>query len=51
MNAVSIPIVKSVLRASTYADARKLADEALKLATPEEIEALVREHMARRLPE
>jgi phosphotransferase system enzyme I (PtsI) len=51
MNAVAIPMVKSVLRASTMAEARRLADQALALGTPEEIEALVREHMARRFPE
>jgi phosphotransferase system enzyme I (PtsI) len=51
MNAVAIPMVKSVLRASTIAEARRLADQALSLPTPEEIEALVKEHMARRFPE
>jgi phosphotransferase system enzyme I (PtsI) len=51
MNAVAIPMVKSVLRASTMAEARKLADSALGLATPEEIEDLVREQMARRFPD
>ncbi len=48
MNAVSIPLVKSVLRASTQSEARKLADQVLQLATPEDIEELVREHMAKR---
>jgi phosphotransferase system enzyme I (PtsI) len=51
MNAVAIPLVKSVLRASTMAEARRLADQALALPTPEDIEQLVREHMARRFPE
>ncbi len=41
MNAVSIPVIKSVLRASTAAEARALAEEALTLATPEDIEDLV----------
>src|SRR6185295_18398462 len=35
MNAVAIPVVKSVLRASTMSEARRLADEALKLSTPD----------------
>src|SRR5262249_21329490 len=51
MNAVTIPMVKSVLRASTMAEARKLADQALSLATADEIEGLVREHMAKRFSE
>jgi phosphotransferase system enzyme I (PtsI) len=51
MNAVAIPVVKSVLRASTIAEAKTLADQALTLATPEEIEALVKEHMAKRFPD
>jgi phosphoenolpyruvate-protein phosphotransferase (PTS system enzyme I) len=51
MNAVAIPMVKSVLRASTMSEARRLADQALQLATPEEIEMLVKEHMSRRFPE
>jgi phosphoenolpyruvate-protein phosphotransferase (PTS system enzyme I) len=48
MNAVAIPIVKSVLRASTMAEARKLADQALTLPTSDEIEELIRDHMAKR---
>jgi phosphoenolpyruvate-protein kinase (PTS system EI component) len=48
MNAVAIPIIKSVLRASTMVEARKLAEQALGLATPDEIEELVKEHMSRR---
>jgi phosphotransferase system enzyme I (PtsI) len=51
MNAVAIPVVKSVLRASTIAEARSLADQALTLATPDEIEAMVKEHMAKRFPD
>ena len=34
MNAVSIPVVKSVIRASTVAEARQLADQALTMSTP-----------------
>jgi phosphotransferase system enzyme I (PtsI) len=51
MNAVAIPVVKSVVRASTFEEARELAEQALERATPEEIEELVREHMAKRFPE
>ena len=50
MNGVAIPMVKSVLRASTMAEARKLADTALALSTPEEIEELVREQMGNAYP-
>ncbi|MFH0899604.1 MAG: phosphoenolpyruvate--protein phosphotransferase [Pseudomonadota bacterium] len=50
MNSVAIPTVKNVLRSSTLAEARELADRALQLATAEEIEALVREHMSKRYP-
>jgi len=51
MNAVAIPVVKSVVRASTFEEAQRLADHALTLATPDEIEELVRDHMAKRFPE
>jgi len=51
MNAVAIPVVKSVVRASTFEEAQRLADQALTLATPDEIEELVRGHMAKRFPE
>ena len=51
MNAVAIPVIKSVLRASTFTENRALADQALGLGTPDEIEALIREHMSRRFPE
>jgi phosphotransferase system enzyme I (PtsI) len=51
MNAVAIPFIKSVIRASTMAEARQLADQALTLATPDEIEALVKEHMSKRFSE
>ena len=51
MNAVAIPLVKSVLRASTLDEAKRLAAEALTLGTPEEVEELVRDHMARRFPD
>jgi phosphotransferase system enzyme I (PtsI) len=45
MNAVAIPMVKSVLRASSVASAKRLADQALGLPTADAIEHLVREHM------
>ncbi len=48
MNATAIPMVKSILRASTYKEARGLVDEALNLASADEIESLLRDHMARR---
>lgn len=51
MNATAIPVVKSVIRASAMSEARALAEQALQLATAEEIEALVREHMQKRFPE
>src|SRR5262249_13645318 len=47
MNAVAIPFIKSVVRASTMTEAQQLANQALLLATPEEIEALVKQHMKR----
>jgi phosphotransferase system enzyme I (PtsI) len=51
MNAVAIPFIKSVIRASTLVEARRLADQSLTLATPDEIEALVKEHMSKRFSE
>jgi phosphotransferase system enzyme I (PtsI) len=48
MNAVAIPVIKSVVRASTMVEARRLADEALTMATPDEIEELVKDHMNKR---
>ena len=51
MNAVAIPVIKSVIRASTVTEARSLVEKALTLSTPDEIEALVKDHMARRFPD
>jgi phosphotransferase system enzyme I (PtsI) len=51
MNAVAIPVVKSVLRASTIDEAKQLADQATRLPTPDEIEDLIREHMTKRFPD
>jgi len=41
MSAISIPTVKKIIRSTTFADAKALADEALSKATAAEIEALV----------
>ncbi len=48
MNATSIPVVKNIIRASTMADAKQLAEQLLQLATVEEIEARVHAEMTRR---
>ena len=50
MNAQAIPLMKSVIRASSMSDARRLAREALTLHTADEIEELLREHMSTRFP-
>ena len=41
MSAISIPTVKKIIRSTTFADAKELADKALSMATAAEIEALV----------
>ena len=41
MSAISIPTVKKIIRSTTFADAKALADKALSMATAAEIEALV----------
>ena len=41
MSAMSIPVVKKVIRNTNYSDAKALADKALSMATAAEIEALV----------
>jgi phosphotransferase system enzyme I (PtsI) len=46
MNSTSVPLVKSVLRSTTLAEARALAEEVLSLSSAEEIERLVRAKMA-----
>ena len=43
MSAISIPTVKKIIRSTTFADAKELADKALSMATAAEIEALVNE--------
>lgn len=50
MNAVAIPMVKSVLRASVMAEAQRLAADALELATAAEVEDLVQNRMAEHFP-
>jgi phosphotransferase system enzyme I (PtsI) len=51
MNASAIPLVKSVLRATSAADARRLTEKALTLGLTDDVEQLVKEHMARVMPE
>ncbi len=42
--------MKSVLRGTTLKDARQLAEQSLTMATAEEIEKFVHEHMTRVYP-
>jgi phosphotransferase system enzyme I (PtsI) len=51
MNSTSIPVVKSVIRASTIVEARHLAQEVLALPTVEEVEAWVHKAMKSRFSE
>ncbi|HEY8493947.1 MAG TPA: phosphoenolpyruvate--protein phosphotransferase [Myxococcota bacterium] len=51
MNAASVPLVKRILRATEWADARDLAGEALGLRTAAEVADLLRKEMRRRFPE
>jgi phosphotransferase system enzyme I (PtsI) len=48
MTAAELPAVKSVLQKTQLADARRLAEEALRLDGDQAIEALVRERMGDR---
>lgn len=50
MNSTAIPVVKSVLRGATLEAARELANQALSMATAQEIEAMVQEAMSKRYP-
>jgi phosphoenolpyruvate-protein kinase (PTS system EI component) len=43
--------VKKILRAYTYRECRELVEEALHLATPEEIEELVRANLRKKFAE
>jgi phosphotransferase system enzyme I (PtsI) len=51
MNSTSIPVVKSVIRASTIAEAKRLANDVLALPTVEEVERCVHESMKTRFSE
>ena len=51
MNSTSIPVVKSVLRASSQVDARALVDRVLQLATADEVEGFVKTEMGGRFSE
>ncbi len=50
MNSAALPVVKSILRGAHLAEARVLAEAALKLATARDIEDLVERHMKSRYP-
>jgi phosphotransferase system enzyme I (PtsI) len=50
MNPAAIPSVKQVIRAIRLADARALVEEALRLDSPGEIEALARQRVAELAP-
>jgi len=45
-----VPEIKTIVRATTYPDARELADRCLSLATPSEVRTVVTEFMSRRYP-
>jgi phosphotransferase system enzyme I (PtsI) len=51
MNSTAIPVVKSVLRGTTLQQAKELAEQALSMATAQEIENLVQETMSKSYPE
>ncbi|HID55304.1 TPA: phosphoenolpyruvate--protein phosphotransferase [Candidatus Poribacteria bacterium] len=51
MNPASIPEVKGIIRASSYADARRIAEEALSFSTAWEIEAYIWRTAMQRFPE
>lgn len=51
MNAVAIPRVKKIIRASTMVDCKKLLKKVLTFTTAQEIEAYVRSYMMKRFPE
>ncbi len=48
MNSTSIPVVKSVIRASSQVEAQRLASDVLGIATVEEVEAFVQREMGTR---
>jgi len=51
MNVLSIFRVKKILRAYTYRECKELVEEALHLATPEDIEELVRANLRKKFAE
>jgi phosphoenolpyruvate-protein phosphotransferase (PTS system enzyme I) len=51
MNSTAIAVVKSVLRGTTLAAAKEMAEAALSMATAQEIEAMVQEVMSKSYPE
>jgi phosphotransferase system enzyme I (PtsI) len=51
MNVLSIFRVKKILRAYTYRECKELVEEALQMATPEEIEELVRANLRKKFAE
>jgi phosphotransferase system enzyme I (PtsI) len=51
MNSTAIPVVKSVLRGTTLEAAKALAEQALSMATAQDIEAMVQETMSKSFPE
>jgi phosphotransferase system enzyme I (PtsI) len=51
MNSTAIPVVKSVLRGTSLQQAKELAEQALSMATAQEIENLVQETMSKSYPE
>jgi phosphotransferase system enzyme I (PtsI) len=51
MSPIVIPEVKDIIRSFTLKEAKKLATRALKLSTPQEIEALLRETIKKTIPQ
>jgi phosphoenolpyruvate-protein phosphotransferase (PTS system enzyme I) len=45
-----VPEIKTIIRATTFAEARELADICMSLATPSEVRTVVTEFMSRRYP-
>ena len=45
-----VPEIKTIVRATTYPDARELADRCMSLSTPSEVRTVVTEFMSRRYP-
>jgi phosphotransferase system enzyme I (PtsI) len=45
-----VPEIKTIIRGTTFAEARELADRCMSLATPSEVRTVVTEFMSRRYP-